>query len=84
LFGHFAGANKMVVRVISRLLARRYGALNGLFEAPLELMRFRFKLKFASELQHIFTVNHCRAPASTLWVPTGAISVLFVCYLLAE
>ncbi len=31
-----------------------------------------FKLKLASELQHLFAVNHCRAPASTLWVPIGA------------
>jgi len=31
---HFAGAGKVMVRMISRFVTRRYGALDGLFEAP--------------------------------------------------
>lgn len=34
-FDHFSGAGRVMVRVIFRLPARRYGALRGLFEAPL-------------------------------------------------
>ena len=37
-FDHFAGAGKMVVGVVARLLTRAYGALNGILEpAPLAI-----------------------------------------------